>query len=179
MDAGFNYSRFYALLQNLPGADKEELVYQFTQGRTTHLHLMVRNEYDKMCDMMAKTCGCDEQHEKFRKELRKARSGVLHQMQLLGIDTSDWARVDAFCKDARIACQEFRKINIDDLNKLNTKLRVIRRKGGLKNEERRMKNEELKENEERRMKNEASPHPSPNREGENRKCKIIKFKSNN
>ena len=41
--------------------------------------------------------------EQLRKILRQKRSAVLHQMQLLGIDTADWDRVNAFCRDSRIA----------------------------------------------------------------------------
>ena len=29
--------------------------------------------------------------------LKKKRSAVLHQMQLMGIDTANWAAVDNFC----------------------------------------------------------------------------------
>ena len=47
-----NYARFYALLGKLPGANKETLVYQFTNGRTTHLRLMADSEYRSMCNEM-------------------------------------------------------------------------------------------------------------------------------
>ena len=45
MKEGTNYARFYALLKKLKGADKETLVYQFTNGRTEHLRLMTDAEY--------------------------------------------------------------------------------------------------------------------------------------
>ena len=32
-----NYTKFYALLRQCPSADKDELVLQYTDGRTTHL----------------------------------------------------------------------------------------------------------------------------------------------
>ena len=35
MEKGFNYARFYTLLKKMPGADKETLVSQYTDGRTT------------------------------------------------------------------------------------------------------------------------------------------------
>ena len=44
-----NYARFYALLGKLPGADKETLVLQFTNGRTPYLHLMTAAELGSMC----------------------------------------------------------------------------------------------------------------------------------
>lgn len=112
----------------MPGADKETLVYQFTQNRTVHLHQMLDKEYDAMCRQMEDITGYDERRRKQYDLLRKARSGVLHQLQIYGIDTTDWNRVDAFCKDPRIAGKTFRALTVDDLNALNTKIRMIIRK---------------------------------------------------
>lgn len=112
----------------MPGADKETLVYQFTQNRTVHLHQMLDKEYDAMCRQMEDITGYDERRRKQYDILRKARSGVLHQLQIYGIDTTDWNRVDAFCKDPRIAGKRFKELGIDELNGLNTKLRIIIRK---------------------------------------------------
>ena len=128
MERERNYARFYALLKRLPGADKETLVEQYTSGRTTHLHLMASTEYDAMCRQLEDVSGYDERWRRLRECLRRARSGVLHQMQLYGIDTTDWNRVDAFCKDARIAGKRFRELDTEELNALNTKLRMIIRK---------------------------------------------------
>ncbi len=128
MERERNYARFYALLKRLPGADKETLVEQYTSGRTTHLHLMASTEYDAMCRQLEDVSGYDERRRRLRECLRRARSGVLHQMQLYGIDTTDWNRVDAFCKDARIAGKRFRELDTEELNALNTKLRMIIRK---------------------------------------------------
>lgn len=116
------------MLKRLPGADKETLVEQYTSGRTTHLHLMASTEYDAMCRQLEDVSGYDERRRRLRECLRRARSGVLHQMQLYGIDTTDWNRVDAFCKDARIAGKRFRELDTEELNALNTKLRMIIRK---------------------------------------------------
>ena len=66
--------------------------------------------------------------EQLRKILRQKRSAVLHQMQLLGIDTADWDRVNAFCRDSRIAGKEFRELDCEALDTLQVKLRAIRRK---------------------------------------------------
>ena len=112
----------------MPGADKETLVYQFTQNRTVHLHQMLDKEYDAMCRQMEDITGYDERRRKQYDILRKARSGVLHQLQIYGIDTTDWNRVDAFCKDPRIAGKRFKELDADELNGLNTKLRIIIRK---------------------------------------------------
>lgn len=123
-----NYARFYGLLKKLPGADKETLVYQFTGGRTKSLRQMSEKEYESMCNEMERVAGCDERREAYRRELRRKRSAALHQMQLLGIDTADWDRVNDFCRDPRIAGTEFRRLDTDGLEALAVKCRAIRRK---------------------------------------------------
>lgn len=122
------YGRFYALLRRMPGADKSTLVYQFSCGRTTHLHEMTQPEYDVMCREMERVAVVDVRREALLATLRKARSGALRQMQLWGVDTTDWARVDAFCQDRRIAGKTFRELDEGELHALNTKLRMMNRK---------------------------------------------------
>lgn len=77
---------------------------------------------------MEQVAGYDERMHRMHEALRKARSGALHQMQLYGIDTADWTRVNAFCRDPRIAGKEFRELDTEELNALNTKMRAIIRK---------------------------------------------------
>ena len=123
-----NYGRFYGLLKRLPGADKETLVRQFTGGRTEHLRQMSYKEYELMCKEMERVSGYDERHAALLQALKKARSGVLHQMQLWGVNTADWKAVDAFCQDKRIAGKAFRFLDTEELAALNTKLRAMNRK---------------------------------------------------
>ena len=63
-----------------------------------------------------------------REIVRGKRSSVLHQMQLLGVDTADWDKVDALCRDRRIAGKRFCELDCDELDALLKKLRAIRRK---------------------------------------------------
>ena len=123
-----NYARFYTLLKKMPGADKETLVEQYTNGRTTHLHETTQQEYNTMCNDMQRVVGYDEFMEGIRRQLRRKRSICLKLMQQLAIDTTDWDRVNAFCQDARIAGKLFRHISIDELEELAVKLRAIKRK---------------------------------------------------
>ena len=127
-----NYARFYALLKRLPGADKETLVYQYTDGRTTHLRQMEPDEYDRMCRRMEQVAGYEERREARRRETKKKRSACLKLMQQMGIDTTDWARVNDFCVNPRIAGKPFARIRPEELDRLAAKLRSIMRKGGLK-----------------------------------------------
>lgn len=123
-----NYHRFYALLSRLPGADKETLVLQYTGGRTHHLHLMTEEEYRSMCNEMERVAGYDERRELYRKELKRQRSAALHQLQLYGVDTTDWNKVNAFCEQPRIAGKPFRNLDCAELEALTKKMRTIIRK---------------------------------------------------
>lgn len=126
------YGRFYALLRQLSGLPhsggteemKCDLVERFTLGRTKSLKEMKREEYELMCNTMAGMMVNEM-------ERRKERSRVLCQMQRMGIDTTNWERVNAFCEDARIAGKPFGKLTVTELAKLRAKLHMIERHGGL------------------------------------------------
>lgn len=133
-----NFARFYGILKasykfagkELGNDFKEGVVSQFTNGRTTSLREMTRKEYDTMCDKLE---GATAQLLRTVKEVqRRHRSKCLKLMQRLGIDTTDWTRINAFCEDPRIAGKVFAKLSNDELDQLSVKLRTILRKGGLK-----------------------------------------------
>lgn len=127
-----NYARFYVLLNRLPTTDREELkaelVNQYTGGRTDSLREMTAKEYNDMCEAMQQMDQNRKVREIYREQLRQKRSVALKLMQKHGIDTTDWNRVDAYCMNTRIAGKEFRKLTIDELETVNIKLRIIRRK---------------------------------------------------
>lgn len=119
-----NFARFYGLLNSLPydgsGRDelKRSLALQYTNGRTEHVHEMSRQEYDSCCVALEELTG--------RRALqRKWRSKVLGQMQRMGVDTSDWARVDNFCRNPRIAGKTFARLSVGELQDLSRKLYAI------------------------------------------------------
>lgn len=118
-----DYRRFWALLKGMPGAEKDEIVWQFTGGRTTHLHLMTEDEYGRMLRMMDGIVAGER-----RALLRKWRSVCLKLMQEIGVVTADWDRVNAFTRNARIAGMAFGEIPAEGLKALAVKLRMIKRK---------------------------------------------------
>lgn len=126
-----NYAVFYGLLNRLPSSDKEALkesiVLQYTDNRTCSLREMTLKEYNAACAGMQKLVPPTFQ-EQLLKVRKKKRSEVLHQMQLLGINTADWNCVNAFCKDIRIAGKEFRDLDCEELDSLQVRIRTIRRK---------------------------------------------------
>ena len=125
------FSRFYALLKGNPAADKESLVLQYTDGRTTSLREMSREEYDEMCDALEGSMAhC---YRMAKERLRSLRSSVLLRISRLGISTVDnWEGIDAFCLSPKIAGKRFAALTADELSSLIPKLESILRKGGLR-----------------------------------------------
>ena len=66
-------------------------------------------------------------------ELRRQRSIALHQMQKMGVDTTDWSRINALCQDQRIAGKPFGRLSGEELAAMTIRLRTIERKGGFRN----------------------------------------------
>lgn len=126
-----NYGRFYVLLKKYPAIEKDDIVLQFTNGRTTHLREMKAGEYLEMCNAIEgkpkPTTAPDAQ------ELKRARSSVLLRIGRLGINTIDnWPEIDQFCLSPKIAGKRFSQLDIDELRDLVKKLESIIRHGGLK-----------------------------------------------
>lgn len=120
-----NYAEFYALLNKLPGATsglKEDLVMQFTKGRTTSLREMKAAEYKAMCASLRSTVGKGMDERVFTEEIKRRRSAALNRMQKIGIDTTNWANVDNFCMNPRISGKRFAKLTLEELAALIPKL---------------------------------------------------------
>jgi hypothetical protein len=127
-----NYSEFYVLLAKLPGATdglKEDLVLQFTNGRTSSLREMNEREYKAMCASLRENIR-QMNEDGFSAEIKRRRSAVLKRMQRLGVDTTNWAHVDNFCMNPRIAGKRFAKLSIDELSALIPKLENMLKKSG-------------------------------------------------
>lgn len=120
-----NYAAFWAIINKMPRADKEVIVRQYTGGRATSLNEMTDKEYQRMIGDLNQR-GVDVQ------KLKSARSAALKQLQRYGIDTSNWAEVDRFCQQPRIAGKRFAQLGIPDLVGLTRKLRAIIDKGNRK-----------------------------------------------
>lgn len=134
MKKGFNYGRFFSALKKViehSGEDASEyknyIVGAYTDGRTIHVHEMSYKEYSAACGAMEAAAGIG-----YIEERRKARSELLKQLQRMGIDTTDWNRINAFCEDKRIAGKPFGRMTAEELRKVAVKARSIQNKGGLK-----------------------------------------------
>lgn len=124
-----NYARFYAIARAAGidlEASKDDLVLQYTDGRTDRLRDMTEAEYNEMCDRLQGSGGGRGRND--RDELRRRRSAVLRRLQRLGVDTTDWEAVNAFCSSARIAGKPFGRLSADELKALVPKLESMLRK---------------------------------------------------
>ena len=101
-----NFSRFFASFNELPcycGSREEfkkEIVSQYTFGRTESLKEMTWQEYNDCCDGLEKLSGRKDR-------LKRNRSICLKLIQEIGVDTTDWQRINEFCKHPRICGKEF------------------------------------------------------------------------
>lgn len=130
-----NFARFYAAFNRLPSTgDREELkrsiVRQYTWNRTDSLREMTRREYEDCCQALERLTG--QTYDLIRAELRRRRSVCLRLMQQMGVDTTDWESVNELCRHPRLMGKNFRELDTEELETLAVKLRVIKKKGGLK-----------------------------------------------
>lgn len=125
-----NFGRFYTAIRALnPIGDRDDvkrsIVSQYTNGRTDSLREMSRAEYDNCCEDLERKTGQKD-------ELRKERSATLKLMQKMGVDTTDWNRVNLLCRDVRIIGKDFYYITAEEHRELRRKLKSIERKGGFR-----------------------------------------------
>lgn len=113
-----NYAMVFAFLKKHPELSKEDIAYKYSGGRTSSLKELKQQEYRAMLRGLQAMMQDQE-------ALRKARSIALKLMQEYGIDTRDWARINRFCGDPRIAGKVFAKLRVEELKALSRKLRGI------------------------------------------------------
>lgn len=125
------FGRFFGLIKGREKyIDKDEMVLQFTNGRTTHLHEMKKAEFEEMCDCIQERFSQDQS---YKEKVRKARCAVLLSVARLGISTVDnWDEVNAFLLSPKIAGKLLYEMDLEELKNLKRKLEAIIRKGGLK-----------------------------------------------
>lgn len=124
------YGRFWVLMKGREHMiDKDEIVMQFTDGRTTHLSEMTRDEYNEMCAALEGRFN----KAAYEQQLKKARSAVLYRVGKLGINTIDnWDDINAFLLSPKIAGKVLYEMSLEEMKELTRKLEAIMKKGGIK-----------------------------------------------
>lgn len=126
-----NFARFYSILKRVPKIGdneylKKEMVSVATGGRTESLKEITQKEYDDLCNLLEKRF--PEKRSIYVEQRRKKRSSCLKLMQKIGVDTTDWTAINNFCKSPKIAGKVFADLDIEELEHLSIKLRMILKK---------------------------------------------------
>lgn len=126
-----NFARFYSIFKRVPKIGdneylKKEMVSVATGGRTESLKEITRKEYDDLCNLLEKRF--PEKRNIYVEQRRKKRSSCLKLMQKIGVDTTDWTTINNFCKSPKIAGKVFAELDIEELQQLSIKLRMILKK---------------------------------------------------
>lgn len=111
-----NFARFYAILKRMPTeaqGHKEEIIFSYTNGRTSSLREMTNLEYQTMCDALQG--GSDKSSNEGEDKKRRLRRALLCTIAEYGIDSNDWEKVNSFCLGPRVMGKEFSKLSIEEL----------------------------------------------------------------
>lgn len=126
-----NFARFYSILKRVPKIGdneylKKEMVSVATGGRTESLKEITRKEYDDLCNLLEKRF--PEKRNIYVEQRRKKRSSCLKLLQKIGVDTTSWPAINDYCKSPKIAGKVFAELDIEELQQLSKKLRMILKK---------------------------------------------------
>lgn len=126
-----NFARFYSILKRVPKIGdneylKKEIVSVATGGRTESLKEITRKEYDDLCNILEKRF--PEKRNIYVEQRRKKRSSCLKLLQKIGVDTTNWTAINNYCKSPKIAGKVFAELDIEELQHLSLKLRMILKK---------------------------------------------------
>lgn len=126
-----NFARFYSILKRVPKIGdneylKKEMVSVATGGRTESLKEITRKEYDDLCNLLEKRF--PEKRNIEVEQRRKKRSSCLKLLQKIGVDTTSWTAINNYCKSPKIAGKVFADLDIEELQLLSLKLRMILKK---------------------------------------------------
>ena len=126
-----NFARFYGILKRMPKIGdneylKKEMVSVATGGRTESLKEITRKEYDDLCNLLEKRF--PEKRNIYVEQRRKKRSSCLKLLQKIGVDTTSWPAINDYCKSPKIAGKVFAELDIEELQQLSKKLRMILKK---------------------------------------------------
>lgn len=107
---------------------KREILLRLTDGRTDTTKELTMKEAVYLCGYINGAKSESRELTISERELKKYRSAVLKRMQRIGVDTTDWGAVNAYCLSPRIAGKKFRELDVQELIQLIPKLESILKK---------------------------------------------------
>lgn len=137
-----NYKRLYYLAglvkEQDPTIDVEKFIqgwiWQTTGERTYHKSELTGPEYQAICREIIQKYNLRDEYfitiERQRAviKMKKKRSAVLIRLQRIGIDTTNWAAVNAYLRSPRISGKPLYELTTVELDMLIPKLESILKK---------------------------------------------------
>ena len=130
-----NHSQFWTLFAQMPGADKEQIVWEASNMLTNSLNDFLENNPSGYKSMIAKMQNAISTAKKPNENITLYRSGVLTRLQKYGVDTTNWTKVNAFLKQPQVAGKVLYELSIDEMRALITKLESMIAKKKVKDAE--------------------------------------------
>lgn len=128
-DKNMRHDIFYALLGQMPGADKEQLVWEYSAMRTTSLKEFAAVDpsgYERMIEDMRNNVAGNR--EKKLDEMKYYRSAILHRLQKHGVDTTSWREVNRFLEQPRVAGKRLYEMSVQEMQSFLRKIEAILKK---------------------------------------------------
>jgi len=150
MNTTVSHSTFFALINQLPRMNKEDVVWEYSGMLTTSLSEFYNTNtvgYNQMItdlrrlvnDHNAAKSRAKYLSEAEEKQVKKLRSGILTRLQKYGVDTTDWDKVNAFMKQPKIAGKLLYEMTIPEMEALTRKLQsILKKEEALKEEHNRL-----------------------------------------
>jgi hypothetical protein len=130
MTAKVVHDKFFYLLNQMPGATKESLVWQYSSMLTTSLREFYQakpEEYKRMvAEMEIKVAASRKTYTE--PEKKRLRSSILLRLQKHGVDTTHWKNVNTFLLQPRIAGKMLFEMSVPEMKTLIPKLEAILKK---------------------------------------------------
>jgi hypothetical protein len=117
----------------MPRADKDELVWQFSNMTTTSLRELYctnPDSYKQMLDYMNESVQLIS-GKQASPAVKRLRSAILTRIQRHGVDTTNWSNVNSFLKSSKIAGKPLYELTIPEMQQLIQKLELILKKDEL------------------------------------------------
>ena len=128
------HSRFFGILSKMPGANKEDIVWQYSHCLTNSLSEFLEKNpkgYWAMINDLERRGVLHTPNTSNATNstlVKSKRSAILHRLQMHGVDTTDWNKVNAFLEQPKIAGKRLYDMTIDEMQSLIPKLESILRK---------------------------------------------------
>jgi len=128
MEIKNKFGIFFTLLAQIPGADKEELIWAYSNMLTTSLrefHDKNPDGYLAMIRDMQKLADNKPTYKQTEQDVKLWRSAILKRLQKAGIDTTNWQAVNSFLLNPKIVGKPLYKLEVDEMKSLLPKLESI------------------------------------------------------